>query len=107
RLGYAALGHTSSFQRAVQDSLVWAARNADIELIVLDNCRNPKTALRNADHFVREKVDLVIEFQIDEAIAGAIASRYLDAGIPCIAVHVPQPGATYYGGNNYQAGLLA
>jgi ribose transport system substrate-binding protein len=107
RIGYAALGHDSSFQRAVRDSLVWAARASDIELIVLDNRRSSKTALRNAEHFVREKVDLVIEFQIDEAIAGAIASRYIDAGIPCIAVHVPQPGATYFGGNNYQAGLLA
>jgi ribose transport system substrate-binding protein len=107
RVGYAALGHDSSFQRAVQDSLIWAAKNEEIELIVLDNRRNRKVALHNAEHFVREKVDLVIEFQIDEAIAGAISSRYLEAGIPFIAVHVPHPGGTYYGANNYQAGLLA
>ena len=107
RVGYAALGHDSSFQRTVQDSLVWAAKNEDIELIVLDNRRNPKTALRNAEYFVREKVDLVIEFQMDEAIAAAISACYLDAGIPFIAVHVPHPGGTYYGANNYQAGLLA
>jgi ribose transport system substrate-binding protein len=82
-------------------------KTEEIELIVLDNRRNPKVALHNAEHFVREKVDLVIEFQIDEAIAGAISSRYLEAGIPFIAVHVPHPGGTYYGANNYQAGLLA
>jgi ribose transport system substrate-binding protein len=107
RIGYAALGHDSSFQRAVRDSLVWAAKNEEIELIVLDNRRSSKVALHNAEHFVREKVDLVIEFQIDEAIAGAISSRYIEAGIPFIAVHVPHPGGTYYGANNYQAGLLA
>jgi len=107
RIGYAALGHDSSFQRAVRDSLIWAGKNEEIELIVLDNRRSSKVALHNADHFVREKVDLVIEFQIDEAIAGAISSRYLEAGIPFIAVHVPHPGGTYYGANNYQAGLLA
>jgi ribose transport system substrate-binding protein len=107
RIGYAALGHDSSFQRAVQDSLIWAAENEEIELIVLDNRRSRKVALHNAEHFAREKVDLVIEFQIDEAIAGAISSRYLEAGIPFIAVHVPHPGGTYYGANNYQAGLLA
>jgi ribose transport system substrate-binding protein len=107
RIGYTALGHHSSFQRAVQDSLVWAAKSEDIELIVLDNRRNSKTALRNVDHLVREKVDLAIEFQIDEAIASAISARYLDAGIPFIAVHVPHPGGTYFGANNYQAGLLA
>ena len=56
---------------------------------------------------MREKVDLVIEFQIDDGIAAAISARYLEAGIPFIAVHVPHPGGTYYGANNYQAGLLA
>ncbi len=107
RIGYAALGHDSSFQRTVQDSLIWAARNEDVELIVLDNRRSARTAVRNAEHLVREKVDLIIEFQMDESVAAAISSRYLEAGIPFIAVHVPHPGGTYYGGNNYQAGLLA
>jgi ribose transport system substrate-binding protein len=107
RIGYAALGHDSSFQRAVQESLVWAAKTEDIELLVLDNRRSAKTALRNADHLIREKVDLAIEFQIDEGAAAAISARYVQAGIPFIAVHVPHPGATYYGANNYQAGLLA
>ena len=107
RIGYAALGHDSSFQRTVQDSLIWAARDRDIELIVLDNRRDAKTALRNAEHFVRERVDLAIEFQMDESVASAISARYLDAGIPFIAIHVPHPGGTYYGANNYQAGLLA
>ena len=107
RIGYAALDHHSSFQRDVQDSLTWAAKNEEVELIVLDNCRSAKTALRNADHFVREHVDLAIEYQAEEAIAAQISSRYLDAGIPFIAIHVPHPGATYYGANNYQAGLLA
>jgi ribose transport system substrate-binding protein len=107
RVGYAALGHDSSFQRAVQDSLVLAAKSEDVELITLDNRRNAKTALRNADQLIKEKVDLAIEFQIDEAAAAAISARYVQAGIPFIAVHVPHPGATYYGANNYQAGLLA
>ena len=107
RIGYAALDRDSSFQIAVQDSLRWAAKTENVELIVLDNRRNAKTALRNAESFVREHVDLVIEFQIDEAIAAAISAKYIDAGIPFIAVHVPHPGGTYYGANNYQAGLLA
>jgi len=107
RIGYAALGHGSSFQREVQASLVLAAQHEDIELIVLDNRRSPKVALRNAERLIREKVDLVVEFQLDAGIATALSARYLEAGIPFIAVHVPHPGATYYGANNYQAGLLA
>jgi ribose transport system substrate-binding protein len=52
-------------------------------------------------------VDLVIEFQTDEAVAPAIASRYLEAGIPLIAIDIPHPSATYFGANNYAAGLMA
>ena len=108
RIGYAAQGQNSSFAREVHASLVARRRpRADIELIVVDNRYQPKIALRNADHLVREDVDLVIEFQTDEAIAPAIASRYLEAGIPIIAIDIPHPGATYFGANNYQAGLLA
>ena len=107
RIGYTAAGHDSAFQRAVRDSLICAARAADIELIVLDSRTSAKIALRNAEHLVREQVDLVIAFQVDEAIAAVIASRYLQASIPWVAVHVPHPGATYYGANNYQAGLMA
>jgi ribose transport system substrate-binding protein len=64
-------------------------------------------ALRNAEHLIRESVDLVIEFQTDESVAPAIASKYLEAGIPLIAIDIPHPGATYFGANNYEAGLLA
>ena len=49
----------------------------------------------------------MIEFQTDEAVAPAIASRYHEAGIPMIAIDIPHPGATYFGANNYEAGLLA
>ena len=52
-------------------------------------------------------MDLVIEFQTDEAVAPAIASKYLEANIPFIAIDIPHPGGTYFGANNYQAGLLA
>ena len=107
RIGYAAQGQGTSFPREVLASLQRAADRENVELIVLDNRYQPKVALRNAEHLVREGVDLVIEFQTDEAVAPAIASTYLEAGIPLIAIDVPHPGATYFGANNYQAGLLA
>jgi ribose transport system substrate-binding protein len=55
---------------------------------------------------VREKVDLVIEFQTDEHVAPIVASKYREASIPMIAIEIPHPGATYYGANNYEAGLI-
>ena len=106
RIGYASQGQDSSFPREVHASLLRAAERERLELIVVDNRYQPKVALRNAQHLIKEKVDLVIEFQTDEAIAPAIASKYLEAGIPLIAIDIPHPGATYFGANNYQAGLL-
>jgi ribose transport system substrate-binding protein len=106
RIGYASQGQDSSFPREVHSGLLRAAERERLELIVVDNRYQPKVALRNAQHLIKEKVDLVIEFQTDEAIAPAIASKYLEAGIPLIAIDIPHPGATYFGANNYQAGLL-
>lgn len=107
RIGYAAQGQDSSFPREVQGGLVKAAEREGLDLVIVDNRYQPKTAIRNAEYLVREGVELVIEFQTDEAIAPDIASRYLEAGIPLIAIDIPHPGATYFGANNYNAGLLA
>jgi ribose transport system substrate-binding protein len=77
-----------------------------MELICVDNRYSPKIAQRNADVLVREKVDLVIEFQTDEHVAPIVSAKYREAGIPLIAIEVPHPGATYFGANNYEAGLI-
>jgi ribose transport system substrate-binding protein len=106
RLGYAAQGTDYEFSRDVSQSLQRAAGAEGIELICLDNRYSARIAQRNADLFVREKVDLVIEFQTDENIAPVVAAKYREANIPLIAIDIPHPGATYYGANNYEAGLL-
>jgi ribose transport system substrate-binding protein len=107
RIGYAAQGAGNSFTVEVHEGLVRAAEAARVELIVVDNRYQAKVALRNAQHLIRENLDIALEFQTDEAVAPAIAARYLEAGIPLIAIDIPHPGATYFGANNYQAGLIA
>src|SRR5918995_1921215 len=107
RIGYAGQGQDSSFAHEVHSGLIRAAERAQVELIIVDNRYQPKVALKNAELLIREGVDLVIEFQTDEAVAPAIASAYHQAGIPMIAIDIPHPGATYFGANNYEAGLLA
>jgi ribose transport system substrate-binding protein len=107
RIGYAAQGQDSSFPREVLSGLQGAAQEHGVELVVVNNRYRPKVALRNAEQLVHEGVGLVIEFQTDEAVAPAIASTYLEAQIPIIAIDIPHPGATYFGADNYQAGLLA
>ncbi len=106
RLGYAAQGTDYAFSKDVSVSLQQAAADEGIELISVDNRYNAKIAQRNADVLVREKVDLVVEFQTDEQIAPIVAAKYHEANIPLIAIEVPHPGATYFGANNYEAGLI-
>ena len=107
RIGYAGQGQDSSFAHEVHAGLVRAAERAQLELVVVDNRYQPKIALKNAQLLIREGVDLAIEFQTDESVAPAIASAYHQARIPIIAIDIPHPGATYFGANNYEAGLLA
>src|SRR5436190_22984004 len=106
RIGYAAQGTDYQFSREVSDSLQRAAAAEGVELISVDNRYNPRIAQRNADVLVRERVDLVIEFQTDEHVAPIVAAKYSEAGIPLIAIEIPHPGATYFGANNYEAGLI-
>jgi ribose transport system substrate-binding protein len=106
RLGFATRGVDTPFSHTVTLSVQRAAVEAGMELITLDSHRSPRTALRNAETLVREGVELVIEFQGHERVAPLIASRFLEAGIPVIAIEIPHPGATFFGANNYQAGLI-
>ena len=106
RIGYAAQGQHTSFDREVRDGLARAAEREHVELLTVDNRYQPKIALRNADYLIKEQVDLVIEFQTDEMIAPAIATKYMEANVPFIAIDIPHPGAIYFGANNYQAGLI-
>src|ERR671933_66307 len=106
RIGYAAQGTDYQFSKEVSDGLQRAAAAEGVERISVDNRYNPKIAQRNADVLVRERVDLVIEFQTDEQIAPIVASKYREANIPLIAIEIPHPGATYFGANNYEAGLI-
>ena len=82
RIGYAGQGQDSSFPREVRRSLELAAEREQIELLIVDNKYQAKIAIHNAEFLVRERPDLIIEFQTDEAVAAVIAAKYVDAGIP-------------------------
>jgi ribose transport system substrate-binding protein len=86
--------------------LTRAAADEKIDLVTLDNEFNSKLAIRNADLLIREKVDLVFEHQGDEHVSAVVSNKFIEAGIPMIAIHVPHPGATYFGPDNYNAGLI-
>jgi ribose transport system substrate-binding protein len=106
RLGFADQTD-SEFSREVSEGLRRAAAaRENIHLIALNNRYSAREALRNAELLIRERVDLALEFQTYHRIAPVIAARFLEANIPVIAIEIPHPGATYFGANNYQAGLI-
>ena len=105
RMGFAAQTD-SEFCREVSESLQRVAARERIHLITVNNRYSAREAVRNADLLIRERVDLVFEFQTYSRIAPVIASKFLDAQIPVIAIEIPHPGATFFGANNYQAGLI-
>jgi len=107
RFGFGAESSEMPFSEAVRESLAAAAASTGVDLLVLDNKYDASTAVRNAEEFVRQRVDLVIEFQIDQRIAPAIADKIHDAGIPLIAVDIPHPHATFLGADNYRVGYEA
>src|SRR5580700_7013437 len=104
RFGFGAESSEMPFSEAVRESLSTAAASAGVDLVVLDNKYDAAVAVRNAEEFVRLRVDLVIEFQIDQRIAPAIADKIHGAGIPLIAVDIPHPHATFLGVDNYRVG---
>lgn len=107
RIGYASQSNLLPFTGIVTDSLLSAASAADIDLLVLNNQFSPRVALENAKRFVAEKVDLVIDSQINVNVAPQIGAIFQDAGIPGIAVDIPHPGCFYFGADNYKAGRIA
>lgn len=106
RIGYASQ-NSDSFSKAVTQGLRWAADRQQIDLIAVENLYNAKAALRNAQKLVDERVDLAIEFQVYERIGSQLSAIYENAGIPVIAVEIPQPGAVFFGIDNYNVGQLA
>jgi ribose transport system substrate-binding protein len=107
RFGFGGQSAEMPFSEAMTASLRQAAAAVGVDLLVLDNHYDAQVAIDNAETFIRERVDIVIEFQVDEHVAPIIADKIAEAGIPLIAVDIPHPRATYIGVDNYRAGLEA
>lgn len=107
RFGFAGQSAEMPFSVAVGASVENAAAAAGVELLMLDNRYDPEAAIRNAEEFVRQRVDLVLEFQVAEHVAPHVAHILKKADIPLIAIDVPHPNATYFGVDNFEVGYEA
>ncbi len=107
RFGLAVQSADLPFSQQVANSVTAAAASSGVELIILDNHFDAETAIRNAEQFVAERVDLVLEFQAEEHVAPHVAYILKNAGIPLLAIDVPHPNATYFGVDNFEVGYEA
>jgi ribose transport system substrate-binding protein len=108
KIGFANLSEQLNFPIEVRRGLERAAKQArDIDLIYVDNDLNSERAIALTDELIARHVDLVIEYQIDEAAGHIIMNRFQQHRIPVIAIDIPMVGATYFGVDNFVAGKLA
>jgi ribose transport system substrate-binding protein len=107
RFGFAAQSAEMPFSVAVAQSVTTAAAASGVELLMLDNRYDADTAIQNAEEFVSKRVDLVIEFQVEERVAPRVAHILKKADIPLVAIDVPHPNATYFGVDNFEVGFEA
>lgn len=107
RFGFAAQSAEMPFSIAVTQSITAAAAASGVELLILDNQYDPDIAIRNAEECVAKHVDLMLEFQVEEAAAPQIAHIFKKADIPLVAIDVPHPNATYFGVDNFECGYEA
>jgi ribose transport system substrate-binding protein len=107
RFGFAVQSAEMPYSEAVAQSVTAAAAASGVELLMLDNRYDPAVAVRNAEEFVAKRVDLVLEFQVEEAAAPRVAHIFKKADIPLVAIDVPHPNATYFGVDNFEVGYEA
>ncbi len=108
KVGFANIAEDFPFPVRVREGIQAAAKAAgNIDLVIADNKMDGATALANAQNFLTQNVDGVIEFQTDEKFGATIMSAFQTANVPVIAIDIPMPGATFFGVNNYPAGRMA
>lgn len=107
KIGFANLTEDIVFTQLVEQGIKEEAEKAGVDLVIADNKLDGATALANADNFILQGVDGVIEFQTDEKFGNVIMDKFRAKNIPVIAIDIPMPGATFFGADNYRAGYMA
>ena len=107
RFGFAGQSTDMPFSNEVTRSLREAATAVGVDLLVLDNHYDAVTAIKNAEEFIRSRVDLIFEFNVEQSVAPSIGDKVAAANIPLIAIDIPHPNATYFGVDNYRVGVEA
>ena len=107
KIGFANLTEDIPFAVRVREGMERAAKANNVELVTADNKLDGATAAANADNFITQGVQGVVEFQTDEKFGKSIMQKFEARNIPVIAIDIPMPGATFFGVDNPKAGGMA
>ncbi len=108
KIGFANIAEDFPFAVRVREGIERAAKEAgNVDLVVMNNRMDGQTALNNADNFLVQGVQGVVEFQTDEQFGLAIMDKFNAEKIPVIAIDIPMKGSTFFGVNNTAAGKMA
>ncbi len=107
KIGFANLTEDIPFAVRVREGMERAAKANNVELVTANNKSDGATAAANADNFITQGVQGVVEFQTDEKFGKSIMQKFEAKKIPVIAIDIPMPGATFFGVDNPKAGGMA
>lgn len=106
KLGMAVGGEAASNWQKAQGDLARAlAEQRGWEYIELSNNLDPAVTTKNADIFIQEGVDAVIQFNGSAEVNPVLAAKYGAAGIPVVTYDIAQPGFYFVGIDNLAAGI--
>ncbi len=106
-IGYAGISGAFPFVQDINGGMAWAAECAGVDLVTVDNGYDPDQTIEAANALIARGVDVAIEFQTDAGVSSKLCDVFEAAGIPVIAIEVPEPCAVAFGADNRAAGDIA
>ena len=106
KLGMAVGGDTCcDWMKAQGDVAAALAKQRGWDYVELSNNADPAIATKNADIFIQDKVDAVIEFNGRSEVNPVLAAKFAAAKIPVVTYDISQKGFYFVGIDNQAAGI--
>ena len=106
-IGYISLGDSVPFVKLVSDNIKAQAQIAGAKLIECDSQLDAAKALNCAKSFKTQKVQGILNFQLDEKAAPAICAAGPQVPVISIDIHQKPCEIAFMGANNHYAGYVA
>jgi ABC-type sugar transport system substrate-binding protein len=105
KLGMAVGGQSVDWQKAQGDLARSLAAARGWDYVELANNDDAALATKNADIFIQQGVNAVIQFNGHPEVNPVLAAKYAKANIPVVTYDIAQPGFYFVGIDNLAAGL--